>query len=95
MENVKLNDLQEVLEQLRAGFTISRMTFGTLTFVYSLCKKDEKWAKKFTKIQKEYHQFLLDAYKDIEKLYNERVKSGDEEVDNLIDTLHKENNSVE
>lgn len=91
MENIKLNDLEEVLEQLRAGFTISRNTFGTLTLVFSLCKKDEKWAKKFTKIQQDYHKFLVDAYKDIEKLIAEKKSS--DEVDDLIDTLHTQNNT--
>lgn len=95
--DIKLNDLQEILEQLRAGFTISRMTFGTLTMVYSICKKDDKWAKKFTKIQNEYHKFLLDAYKDIEQKYKEKEMAEsnefpvpDEVIDEFIQTKPQE-----
>lgn len=60
------NEVQEALEQVRAGFTISRMALGAITLLHPLKKKDEKWAKKFSKIQHDYHTFLLDSYKELE-----------------------------
>lgn len=63
----KSKDITEALEQVRAGFTISRMTLGTLSFTLYPLTKDEKWAKRFTRIQQEYHKFLLDSYKMLEK----------------------------
>lgn len=69
MEQPKLKskDITEALEQVRAGFTISRMTLGTLSFTLYPLIRDEKWAKRFTRIQQEYHKFLLDSYKLLEK----------------------------
>jgi len=58
----------EALEQIRAGFTVSRIALSAATIIYPLCKKDEKWGKKFTKIQNEYHKFLLSCYQDLEKV---------------------------
>lgn len=63
----KSKDVTEALEQVRAGFTISRMTLGTLSFTLYPLIRDEKWAKRFTRIQQEYHKFLLDSYKLLEK----------------------------
>lgn len=71
--NIKAHDISECLEQIRAGFTISRMTFGALTLLYSLAKKDEKWAKKFTNLQNSYHKFLLDSYTELEKIYKDTL----------------------
>lgn len=69
MEQPILNskDITEALEQVRAGFTISRMTLGTLSFTLYPIIRDEKWAKRFTRIQHEYHKFLLYSYKLLEK----------------------------
>lgn len=78
MENVKLSteqtslnitshEVQEALEQVRAGFTISRITLGACTLLYPLKRKGKRWADKFTKIQNEYHTFLLDTYKEFEE----------------------------
>jgi len=69
MEQPKFNskDITEALEQVRAGFTISRMTLGTLSFTLYPLIRDDKWAKRFTRIQQEYHKFLLDSYKMLEK----------------------------
>ena len=60
-------DVTEALEQVRAGFTISRRTLGTLSFTLYPLIRDEKWAKRFTRVQQEYHKFLLDSYKRLEK----------------------------
>lgn len=57
----------EAMEQIRAGFTISRMTLGAATLLYPLKKLGDKWGKKFTKIQADYHKFLLDVYKGFEE----------------------------
>lgn len=67
----------EALEQVRASFTVSRMAFGAITILFPLKKKDEKWAKKFTKIQNQYHKFLLDSYKELEEeLPNVEIDEG-------------------
>lgn len=65
-KKIKSTDVVEALEQVRAAFTVSRMAFGAITLLYPLKKKDEKWVKKFQKIQHDYHQFLLDCYKELE-----------------------------
>lgn len=56
----------EAMEQVRMGFTASRLALGAATLLYPLKKLDEKWGKKFTRIQQEYHKFLLDVYKGFE-----------------------------
>lgn len=61
------NEIQEAMEQVRAGFTISRMALGAITLLHPLKKKDEKWAKKFSKLQHDYHSFLLASYKELEE----------------------------
>lgn len=61
------HEVAEAMEQVRAGFTVSRITLSAVTLLYALCRKDEKWAKKFTKIQQDYHKFLLDSYTEFEK----------------------------
>lgn len=68
------NEVQEALEQVRAGFTISRMALGAITLLHPLKKKDEKWAKKFSKIQHEYHTFLLASYKELEAEFDRLSK---------------------
>lgn len=68
------NEVQEALEQVRAGFTISRMALGAITLLHPLKKKDEKWAKKFSKIQHDYHTFLLDSYKELEDEFDRLSK---------------------
>lgn len=83
--NITSHEVTEALEQIRAGFTISRQTLGACTLLFALCKKDEKWAKKFTKIQNDYHKFLLDTYTEMEKKYNELIEK-EKENENNIDT---------
>lgn len=63
---ISAHDVVEAMEQIRAGFTISRITLGAVTLLYALKKKGDAWAKKFTKIQNEYHKFLLDTYSEME-----------------------------
>ena len=72
-QSIGSHEILEAMEQLRAGFTISRLTFGTLTLVYTLKRKDEKWAKKFTKIQEDYHKFLLKGYEELEEEYKNKL----------------------
>ena len=57
----------EAMEQVRMGFTASRLALGAATLLYPLKKLDEKWGKKFTRIQQDYHKFLLDVYKGFEE----------------------------
>ena len=76
-------ELQEALEQVRAGFTISRMCLGAITLLHPLKRKDEKWAKKFTKIQHDYHNFLLDSYKELEGEFNRLVEVEHSKSDEL------------
>lgn len=84
------HEVAEALEQVRAGFTVSRMALAALTLVFSLCRKDDKWAKKFTKIQQDYHKFLLDGYQDLEKKFAEmqekekEEKSNEDNVDSVV-----------
>lgn len=61
------HEVTEAMEQIRAGFTVSRIALGAATLLYTLKRKGEPWAKKFTKIQNEYHKFLLDTYTEMEK----------------------------
>lgn len=63
---IKSADVTEAMEQVRASFTVSRMAFGAITLLYGLANKDEKWVKKFQRIQKEYHEFLLKSYTELE-----------------------------
>lgn len=56
----------EAMEQVRMAFTASRIGFGAATLLQPLCKKDEKWCKKFMKLQNDYHTFLLSCYQDFE-----------------------------
>lgn len=72
--DITKNEVQEALEQVRAGFTISRMALGAITLLHPLKKKDEKWAKKFSKIQHEYHTFLLASYKELEEEFDRLSK---------------------
>lgn len=72
-QQIKAADVTEALEQVRASFTVSRMAFGAITLLYPLKKKDEKWVKKFQRIQKDYHQFLLDSYKELEDEQNRLI----------------------
>ena len=74
------NEVKEALEQVRAGFTISRITLGACTLLYPLKRKGKRWADKFTKIQNEYHQFLLDTYNEFEEEYQRLLK--EEETQN-------------
>lgn len=78
------NEVQEALEQVRAGFTISRMALGAITLLHPLKKKDEKWAKKFSKIQHEYHTFLLDSYKELEAEFDRLSKEVDLKKDSEL-----------
>lgn len=64
--NITSHEVQEAMEQVRAGFTVSRIALGAATLLYALKRKGDKWAKKFTKIQNEYHKFLLDTYQEFE-----------------------------
>ena len=73
-KGITSKDVLEAMEQVRAGFTISRITLGAVTLLYPLKKKGEKWAKKFTKIQEEYHKFLLDTYNEFEEEYNKLLE---------------------
>lgn len=68
METLKItsHEVTEALEQVRAGFTVSRMALSAITLLHPLKKKDEKWSKKFMKIQEQYHKFLLDSYNELE-----------------------------
>lgn len=70
MENVsiKSKDLIEALEQIRMAFTASRIGLAACTVLWNF-KQSDKWGKKFTKIQQDYHQFLLDTYNQLEKEY--------------------------
>ena len=81
--SITSHEVQEALEQVRAGFTVSRMALGAATITYPLVKSGkypvkeisdiDKWAKKFTKVQNEYHKFLLDTYGALETLYKAMV----------------------
>lgn len=75
---ISKNEIQEAMEQVRAGFTISRMALGAITLLHPLKKKDEKWAKKFSKLQHEYHTFLLASYKELEQEFDKLSNSKDE-----------------
>lgn len=70
MENVsiKSKDLIEALEQIRMAFTASRIGLAACTVLWNF-KQSDKWGKKFTKVQQDYHQFLLDTYNQLEKEY--------------------------
>lgn len=77
------HEIQEAMEQVRAGFTVSRIALGAATLLYTVARKGEKWAKKFTKIQNDYHSFLLATYKELEEKYNEYIeKEASNENDN-------------
>lgn len=65
--NITSKEVIEAMEQVRAGFTVSRITLGAATLLYTLKRKGKRWADKFTKIQNEYHTFLLDTYKEFEE----------------------------
>lgn len=72
MENKESNVITsqmviEAMEQVRMGFTASRLALGAAALLYPLKKLDEKWGKKFTNIQQSYHKFLLDVYKGFEE----------------------------
>lgn len=72
MENKETNVITskmviEAMEQVRMGFTASRIALGACTLLYPLKRLNEKWGKKFEKIQSEYHKFLLDVYKGFEE----------------------------
>lgn len=82
--NITKNEVQEALEQVRAGFTISRMALGAITLLHPLKKKDEKWAKKFSKIQHEYHSFLLDSYKELEGEFDRLSKEVEPKTDSEL-----------
>ena len=64
--NITSHEVQEAMEQIRMGFTASRIALGSATILYTLKRKGDKWAKKFTKIQQDYHKFLLDTYNELE-----------------------------
>lgn len=82
-QKIKSQDLVEALEQVRASFTVSRMAFGAITLLYSLRSKDQKWVKKFEKIQREYHQFLLDSYNELLEEENRLRQIENEPVDDI------------
>lgn len=82
--NITKNEVQEALEQVRAGFTISRMALGAITLLHPLKKKDEKWAKKFSMIQHEYHTFLLDSYKELEGEFDRLSKEVEPKKDSEL-----------
>lgn len=72
MENKETNVITskmvvEAMEQVRMGFTASRLALGAATLLYPLKKLDESWGKRFTRIQESYHKFLLDIYKGFEE----------------------------
>lgn len=81
---ISKNEVQEALEQVRAGFTISRMALGAITLLHPLKKKDEKWAKKFSKIQHEYHTFLLASYKELEEEFDRLCKEVEPKTDSEL-----------
>lgn len=76
----------EAMEQVRMGFTASRIALGAATLLYPLKKLDEKWGKKFEKIQSQYHKFLLDVYQGFEdelpRLEKEEKESIEKELMN-------------
>lgn len=76
MESSKITskELIEALEQIRMGFTASRIALSACTLLYPLKRLGEKWGKKFTRIQQEYHKFLLDTYNGIEEEYQKLLK---------------------
>lgn len=88
METPKITskEVVEAMEQVRAGFTVSRICLGACTLLYPLKKLDEKWGKKFTKVQQQYHSFLMEVYKGFEeelpKLEEDEKKSIEEELKN-------------
>lgn len=77
--NITSKEVIEAMEQVRAGFTVSRICLSACTLLYPLKKLDEKWGKKFTKVQNEYHKFLLDTYKGFEE---ELARLQEEEIQN-------------
>lgn len=89
MENVsiKSKDLIEALEQIRMAFTASRIGLAACTVLWNF-KQSDKWGKKFTKIQQDYHQFLLDTYNQLEKEYKrlleEETKDETKDTDNSL-----------
>lgn len=87
MENKETNVITskmvlEAMEQVRMGFTASRIALGAATLLYPLAKLDEKWGKKFTKVQESYHKFLLDVYagfeKELPRLQEEEAKNNED-----------------
>lgn len=92
MENKESNVITskmviEAMEQVRMGFTASRLALGAATLLYPLKKLNEQWGKRFTRIQESYHKFLLDVYKGFEeelaRLQSEEArKRADETGDN-------------
>lgn len=88
MENkIQSKDVLEAMEQVRMGFTASRIALGACTLLYPLKKLGEKWGKKFTKIQSEYHKFLLDTYTGLEEEYNRLLEEEKSQTtNNTVDT---------
>lgn len=79
MENgIKSKDLIEALEQIRMAFTASRIGLAACTVLWNF-KQSDKWGKKFTKVQQDYHQFLLDTYNQLEKEYKRLLKEEEKE----------------
>lgn len=87
MENkIRSKDLVEALEQIRMAFTASRIGLAACTVLWNF-KQSDKWGKKFTKVQQDYHQFLLDTYNQLEKEYKrllEEEKNETNDVDNSL-----------
>lgn len=96
MENLKItsHEVSEALEQVRAGFTVSRNALSAITILHPLKRKDEKWSKKFMKVQGDYHKFLMDSYKELEGEYDrllDEEKKGVSPVNNTVDTSLPQN----
>lgn len=74
----------EALEQVRAGFTVSRMALGAATILVPLANKGEKWGKRFNDVQAKYHKFLLDVHEELiahlTRLQEEEAKEENNEV---------------
>lgn len=87
MENkITSKEVIEAMEQVRMGFTASRIALGACTLLYPLKKLGEKWGKKFTKVQQEYHKFLLDTYKGFEEELVRLQKEESKEINESVDT---------
>lgn len=72
----------EALEQVRMGFTASRVALGAATILVPLANKGEKWGKRFNKVQQDYHKFLLDTH---EELQSELVRLQAEEAKEAVE----------